>query len=89
MVNWTDRIPGVIAGTPVNRLKLMAMQGFESSETSFSTDGNTITEVYSDGTLVTVISGSIITETFTGTDGKVMAKTTTFNTNGTISEVVS
>ena len=88
MINWIDRIEGTVEGTIVDRKRLMDMQGFSNCTTSFSDDMNTITETYEDGTLVTVIDGDTITETFTGTDGKVITKTTNIS-DFSISEVVA
>lgn len=73
------------SGTPVNRSRLMAIQGFEVKSTVFNEDGS-ILETNSDGhTLLTEFGddGSI-TETFTGE--KVLKKKTTFNSDGSIKE---
>jgi exosome complex RNA-binding protein Rrp42 (RNase PH superfamily) len=75
-------------GTPLNRANIMAIQGFEALETNFVND-NTIIETNSKGeTLTTVLNkdGSIV-ETFKGE--KTIVKTTIFNANGGISEVIS
>lgn len=75
-------------GTPVNRVKLMAMQGFEAKTTVFNADGS-ITETNADGETLTVgfnADGSI-TETFVGE--KTITKKTSFNSDGSIMEVVS
>lgn len=79
MINWIDEVPGTVEGTPVNRANLMDMQGFGNYSLTISADGNTITETGKDGTLVTVINGDTITETFTGTDQKTIIQTTTIN----------
>lgn len=64
--------------------------GFVDKTTVFSVDGMTITETYGNGdTLETVFSvdGATIAETYT--QGSTVAeKTTTFNEDGSISEVV-
>ena len=75
-------------GTPINRENLMAMQGFIANNTVFNNDGS-ITETNGKGeVLTTVFNGDgSITETFVGE--KTITKTTTFNTDGRISEVVS
>lgn len=77
-------------GTPLNRKAFMAIQGMEPVTVTFSADGNTITEVFETGTMVTVISadGNTINEKFTATDGKVITMTTTINGNN-ISGVIS
>lgn len=77
-------------GTPLNRITFMAMQGFEAIDTTFGLNGN-ITETNTAGdTLVTsfLADGSIV-ETFTGSSGDTITKTTTFQADGSIREVVS
>lgn len=75
------------SGTPINRKNLMAMQGFEPKTVLFS--GNTITETNPETgeTMVTVFNGNTITATYTGQ--KTITKTTTFNSDGSITEVLS
>ena len=75
-------------GTPINRENLMAIQGFQAKNTVFNDDGS-IMETNEDGhTLTTVFnSDNSITETFTGE--KTITKTTNFNDDGSISEVIS
>jgi hypothetical protein len=76
------------AGTPINRANLMAIQGFEAKTTRYNSDGS-ITEVNGNNETLTIkfnANGSI-TETFVGK--KTIIKTITFNSDGTISEVVS
>ena len=89
MKNFIDEIPGVRDGTPINRAAMMTLQGFEATETKFNDDG-TIEEISADGVLKTIFNddGSII-EVFTATSGEVITKTTTFNSDGRISEVIS
>lgn len=75
-------------GTPINRENLMAMQGFIANNTVFNADGS-ITETNGKGESLTIVfndDGSI-KETFVGE--KTIIKTTTFNLDGSISEVVS
>ena len=89
MINWVDKVEGVTEGTRVNRHRLMGMQGFEASTTAFNTDG-TIDETFGDGVVKTTFnSDGSITEKFTATDGKVITKTTTFLSDGSIQEVIS
>ena len=78
------------AGTPLNRAILMALQGFESVTTVFDTDGN-ITETNADGEVLKTSFGSdgTMVEAFTGNNGMTITKTTTFNADGSISEVLS
>lgn len=88
MVNWVDEIPEVVQGTPVNRLRLMAMQGMEQSQTVFNADG-TIAETYVDGVVLTTFNpDGTITQRFTATNGMTIAKTTIFNDDGSIAEEV-
>ena len=82
--------PGNItnAGTPLNRVNMMAMQGFGACETAFNADGS-ITETFQDGsTKKTVFNADgSITETFTA-GSQTMIKNTGFNDDGSISEVM-
>ena len=75
-------------GTPINRENLMAVQGFVANTTVFNKDGS-ITETNSKGeTLTTTFNDDgTITQKFVGK--KTITKTTIFNTNGGISEVIS
>jgi hypothetical protein len=75
-------------GTPLNRANMMAIQGFMAVETSFNADGS-ITQTNSKGETLTTRfdnDGNVI-ETFVGE--KTIVKTTIFNDDGSISEVVS
>lgn len=92
VVNFVDQVLPNEQGTPLDRLRLMAIQGFGAATTVFGND-NTITETFADGVRVTTFNtdGSI-TEVFTATaaaGGQSMTKTTTFNSNGSITEVIS
>lgn len=76
------------SGTPINRANLMAVQGFVGLTTTFLEDG-AVVETNSKGETLTTRfgeDGSII-ETFKGT--KTITKKTTFNDDGSISEVLS
>lgn len=77
------------AGTALNREAFMALQGMEACDTVFNEDGS-ITETYDTGILITTFpeSGDVI-ETFTATEGQRITKTTSFNKDGSISEVIS
>lgn len=86
MIEFIDKTSSV-AGTPINRANLMAMQGFIARTTVFNADGS-ITETNGNGeTLTTRFNddGSI-TETFVGK--KTLVKTITFGADGTITEVI-
>ena len=75
-----------VAGTPINREAMMAVQGFIGNTVSFS--GGNIVETNADGHTKTVVfndDGSI-TETFIG--DKTITKTTIFD-GDTIREVIS
>lgn len=89
-VEFADSAPVDKLGTSLNRAMMMALQTFYGNTVEFGS--GTITETNSDGdTLVTTFVGGspyVITSVFTsGT--MVMTKTTTFNLDGTISEVIS
>ena len=75
-------------GTPINRDTLMAMQGFHAKTTVFNSNGS-ITETNGKGeTLTTTFnSNGSITETFVGS--KTITKTTSFGSDGKITEVIS
>lgn len=77
----------ITTGTPLNRDALMAMQGFISTETTFE-DGE-IVETNNKGEKLTTIvnEDNTITEIFEGE--KTITKTTKFNEDGSISEVIS
>ena len=65
----------------------MALQGFNAKEIVFG--ATTITETNGDGdTRVTTFATDTITEVFTS-GATTITKTTTFNIDGTISEVIS
>lgn len=86
MIEFIDKTSGQ-NGTPINRANLMAIQGFVAKSTVFNADGS-ITETNSNGETLTIVfnvDGSI-TETFRG--AYTLVKTTTFNSDGTISEVI-
>lgn len=86
MVEFIDKT-STQNGTPVNRSNLMAIQGFDTTETVFNDDGS-ITQTNSRGETLTVIfndDGSI-TETFVGE--KTISKTTKFDENGKITEEI-
>lgn len=87
MKEFVDKTTSV-AGTPINRATLMAMQGFIAQTITFNSDG-TITETNGSGeTLTTKFNtNGTITETFKGT--KTIVRTTTFNSNGTITQTIS
>lgn len=75
-------------GTPLNRKNLMAVQGFAEATININEDGS-IVETSSEGyTLTTKLnSNGSITETFAGE--KTITKTTTFEADGSIKEVLS
>jgi hypothetical protein len=76
-------------GTPVGRALFMALQGMEPSLTEFEVDGS-ITETFDTGVLTTTFpDANTIVETFVGAEGGTVTKTTTFNPDGSISEVIS
>lgn len=75
-------------GTDINRVNMMAIQGFIGKTTVFNEDGSVV-ETNSEGETKTTTfneDGSI-TEVFTGQ--KTITKTTTTDENGNILEVLS
>lgn len=75
-----------VAGTPVTRAGLMAIQGMENSSTVFNADGS-ITESFNNGTVKTTTfnADGSITETVVFTEtGQTYSQTTVFNSDGSI-----
>ena len=91
MIEFIDKT-STVSGTPINRANLMAIQGFVTKTTTFN-DDRSITETNGKGEMLTIVFGknelgeSTITETFVG--DKTIVKTTTFISDGSISEVIS
>lgn len=75
-------------GTPINREAMMAVQGFENNTVVFNADGS-ITETNANGdTLTTTFNADgSITEAFVGE--KTITKTIKFNSDNSITEVLS
>lgn len=74
-------------GTPINRKNMMAAQGFVNQTIEFG-NGVIFQIIDGDQHLTTIFnSDKTITERFEGE--KTITKTTTFNSDGTISEVIS
>lgn len=88
MIEFIDKT-STVEGTKINRKNLMAMQGFVGVTTVFRDDGSIVETNEHGHTLTTSFSddGNVITETFVGE--KTITKTTTFNANGSIVEVIS
>ena len=85
MIEFIDKT-ATQSGTPINRVNLLAIQGFVAKTTVF--ESNRIIETNGkEETLTTVFSDNIITETFKGK--YTITKTTTFDAEGNITEVVS
>lgn len=87
MVEFIDKTSEQ-SGTPINRDNMMAIQGFQSSIIRFNDDGS-ITETNANNeTLTTTFEDDgTIKEEFIGT--KTITKIIEFNSDGSISEVVS
>ena len=85
MIEFTDKTAEE-NGTPINRENLMAIQGFQAQNTVFNADGSIVQTNAAGHTLTTTFEGSTITETFTG--AKTIVKKTTFNEDGSITEVI-
>lgn len=86
MIDFVDK-SSENAGTPLNRANMMGLQGFETLNTVFNSDGS-ITETNGSGHTKTTVfnSDGSITITFSGE--KTIVKTITFNSDGSVSEVV-
>lgn len=87
MIDFIDKTPEQ-DGTPINRANLMAIQGFIGNSVSYGENGEII-ETNSNGETLTTRKNSdgSYTQIFVGE--KTITKTTTFNKNGTITEVIS
>lgn len=73
-------------GTPINRKTLMAIQGFMSSNTIYE-NGVYITTTEEGGVNRVTVSENVITSEFTGPSGSKIIKTTTVNSDGSITTV--
>lgn len=75
-------------GTPLNRANMMAIQGFIGLDVAYNEDGS-IVETNSNGEILTTIKNEdgSYTQIFVGE--KTITKTTRFNADGTITEVIS
>lgn len=87
MVDFVDKTSEQ-AGTPLNRVNMMAIQGFELKTTEFKSDGSIVETNAKGETLTTIFNkdGSV-TEIFSGE--KTITKTTSFGVDGVITEVIS
>lgn len=87
MYEFVDRTSAQ-SGTPLNREAMMALQGFIAKTTKFLDDGSIVETNYKGQTrTTTVLSNGSIREVFKGE--KTITKVTTFNEDGSISEVIS
>lgn len=87
MVDFIDKTSEQ-SGTPLNRNNLMAIQGFEAKQTVFNSDGSIIETNAIGQKKITSFNQKTgaITETFYGE--KTITKTTTFEEDGSIKEVI-
>ena len=87
-VTITPADNATVIGTAINREHLMAIQGFNAKTTVFNSNGS-ITETNSKGETLTITfnSNGSITEVFKGS--KTITKTTSFGSDGKITEVIS
>lgn len=86
MIDFIDKTTEQ-SGTPINRANLMAIQGFQAQTTVFNADGSITQTNGANQTLTTTFNNDgTITETFIG--DKTISKKITFNTDGSISEVI-
>lgn len=94
-INWIDEIPGSVQGTPVNRLRLMGMQGYFPGSTTITRRSDTLTEIAqtsTEGVTGTAIEknndGSIsITRQFISTNNQIITKITNITKNGDITTI--
>lgn len=87
MIDFIDKTSET-NGTPINRANLMAIQGFIGKDIIFKADGSVLETNQNGETFTTSIdeNGNIV-EVFVGE--KTITKTTIFNEDGSISEVIS
>lgn len=87
MKDFIDRTSEKL-GTPINRANMMAIQGFIARTFTYNEDGS-IVEENSEGETLTTIKNQdgSYTQIFVGE--KTITKTTKFNADGTITEVIS
>lgn len=78
------------AGTKVNAYVLNAIYGFDNRDTVFQSDGSIeSTDPNTGGQIVTeFLEDGSIRETISNSAGNSLVKTTTFNSDGSISEVL-
>lgn len=92
-INWIDEIPGSVQGTPVNRLRLMGMQGYFPGTINIvktSDKVTTITATSTEGTTTTTITKSatntkVVRKFVAG--GKTITQTTTISKSGDTTNV--
>lgn len=87
MYEFIDRT-ATQSGTPLNRETMMAVQGFIAKTTQFLEDGRIVESNENGHTkTTTMLPDGSIREVFVGE--KTITKTTTFDENGNILEVIS
>lgn len=93
IINWDDETESV-QGTPVNRKRLMGMQGFLAGNTTITKSGNltTIVETSAEGTCTTKITRNTdgtttIVETFVSSGNKTIRQTTSISQNGSTTTI--
>lgn len=95
-INWIDEIPGRVQGTPVNRLRLMGMQGYFPGTTAITRKSNTLTEIVltsTEGTTEISIernnNGSTsIVQQFIAKNNQTITKTTNIAKNGDMTTII-
>lgn len=86
LIEFIDKSENV-NGTPLNREKMMAIQGFVGNEIKFNSDGSIEeTNQYGEKKITKFNNDGSVEETFVGE--KTITKTTYFNSDGGISEVI-
>lgn len=86
MIDFTDKT-ATQNGTPLNRKNLMAIQGFQTKTTEFSSNGSVVEKYQNGGEKTTKFNpdGSV---TVTFTNQKTVTKIIKFNSDGSVSEVL-
>lgn len=86
MIDFTDKT-ATQSGTPLNRKNLMAIQGFQTKTTKFSSDGS-IVESYQNGGEKTTKFNPDGSVTINFTNIKSVTEIIKFNSDGSVSEVL-
>ena len=86
MIDFIDKTSEQ-SGTPINRENMMALQGFAARTITFNEYGVIETNSKGERLITSFRADGSVLEQFAGQ--KAISKTTTFNSDGSITEVIS